>query len=552
MRPGQGTDQRLVGGRYAIHDLLGTGGMGRVWRAEDQLLRRPVAVKEIEILDALPDSERSGTRDRVLREARAAARSSHPHSVAVYDVVEEDDRVFIVMELVDAPTLDDVVRSRGALPPAEVAKVGLAVLDALAAAHASGVVHRDVKPGNVMVTDRGDAKLTDFGIAAVKEDVTRTMTGLVRGSPAYMAPEQARGEATGPATDLWALGATLYFAVEGEPPWDRDGAIPTLTAIVTDDPRPMQKAGPLAPILTRMLDKDSGARPTSDEIRRDLTDVAAGAGAGSATAATTAAMAATQLAPTAVAPAPVPPPPRAATTAAAPVRRPPERSGRSAFGWVVAALILLLAGGLVALGLASANDDDDPGGDSAGSTTTAAPADEAAPAETEEQPETTTTTEATTTTTTEAPADVEGLPDGWTTYTDPVGGYTIGHPADWEVVKAGATATDIKGPDGSYLRVDWTATPGDDPVAAWEQQESSFAAEHDDYERIRIEPTEFQGHDGAIWEFTYTDGGADLHAENLGFTTSVRGYALYFQTKSDGWDDGQDIYESFQDTFRAG
>ena len=542
MRPGPGTDERIIGGRYTIHDLLGSGGMGRVWRADDQLLRRPVAVKEIEVIDELPDSAQPATRDRVLREARAAARSSHPHSVGVFDVVEEDDRVYIVMELVDAPSLDKVVRARGPLPPHEAAAVGLHVLDALTAAHRSGVVHRDVKPGNVLVTERDGAKLGDFGIAAVKEDVTRTMTGLVRGSPAYLAPEQARGEPTGPATDLWALGATLYYAVEGVPPWDRDGAIPTLTAIVTEEPRPMTRAGALAPIISRLLGKDPAQRPAADELRRTLVSIADGTAVSDVAAtAATQALTTTQVAPPVAAPLPSPAP----APAAAPARRPPppRRSSSSAFGWVIVVLILALVGGLVAFGLTQS--DDDPAGEATGDTTTTAPVEEP-PAEAPVD-ETTTTTEATTTTT--AAPETDDLPEGWTAYTDPVTGYTIGHPADWDVVPVDDSATDFRSPDGSYLRVDWVQPPGDDPVAAWEANEEDFAASHDDYERIRIEESEFQGHDGAIWEFTYEDGGAELHALNLGFVTADRGYALFFQTQDDEWDESQDTFEVFQETF---
>jgi serine/threonine protein kinase len=285
---GQATE-RLVGGRYALIQSIGRGGMGVVWRARDTLLEREVAVKEIHFPPGTTEDERRVLRTRVFREARAAARLSHPSVVTVYDVIEEDDQPFIVMELVDAPSLADVVRDRGALAPAVAAKVGLDILSALEVAHAAGVIHRDIKPGNVMVRTEGHAELADFGIASVKDDPSVTSTGLVLGSPAYMAPEQASQGVTSPASDLWSLGATLYFAVEGSPAFEGDGALPTLTAVLHNEPRPMRTAGAMSPLLSRLLDKDPARRPQHAEVRRYLEDAASGAAAAASTLAATAA-----------------------------------------------------------------------------------------------------------------------------------------------------------------------------------------------------------------------------------------------------------------------
>jgi serine/threonine protein kinase len=273
---GAHVDEQLIDGRYARVEAIGRGGFGVVWRAHDTLLERDVAIKEIEFPPVLDEHEQARIREKVLREARAAARLSHPSLVTVYDVVEDDGRPFIVMELVAAPTLADRVGREGPLPDREVAAIGAQVLDALAAAHEQGIIHRDVKPANVMVSPSGRVQLGDFGIASIIDDPKVTSSGQLAGSPSYMAPEQANNDPAGAATDLWGLGATLYFAVEGAPPFAKDSALATLTSVVADDPRPMERATTLAPLLTDLLVKDPAARPSVDEVRRRLSEIAAG------------------------------------------------------------------------------------------------------------------------------------------------------------------------------------------------------------------------------------------------------------------------------------
>ena len=261
---------RLIANRYALSAPLGRGGMGVVWRAQDAVLGREVAIKELVFPATMPEQERRPARARVMREARAAARLNHPAAVTLYDVVQDQGGTFIVMELVSAPTLAELVREQGPLPVERVAEIGAQVAGALEAAHAAGIVHRDVKPGNVMVGERGTAKLADFGIASLQGDPQLTSTGLVIGSPAYMAPEQARGEESGPPADFWALGATMFYAVEGEPPFDRGTSIATLAAVVNEPPRRPRRAGPLTPLLTALLAKDPAARPSGPELRAAL------------------------------------------------------------------------------------------------------------------------------------------------------------------------------------------------------------------------------------------------------------------------------------------
>ena len=276
---GECAAEQLLGGRYALVEVLGHGASGVVWRAHDQLLRRDVAVKEIRFPYLVGPAEGAAFRDAVLREARAAARLNHSGAVTVFDVVEEDDRMpLIVMELVDAPTLAELVEANGSLPPREVAAIGAELLDALDAGHAAGIVHRDVKPRNVMVAESGRVRLADFGVAAVLDDARLTSGNAVVGSPAYMSPEQVTGDHVGRPADIWALGATLYYAVEGRPPYDKGSAIPTMTAIVLEPPRPARRAGPLGPLLEALLVKDPAARPTAAFLRMWLHDLAGGGG----------------------------------------------------------------------------------------------------------------------------------------------------------------------------------------------------------------------------------------------------------------------------------
>ena len=232
--------------------------MGVVWLAGDELLHRAVAVKETIWPAHLNETEQAKLRQRALREARTAAGLDHPNIVKVFDVVEDDGRPWMVMQLVPFRSLSDIVRGSGPLSAAQTAQIGLHLLDAIQAAHAAGVLHRDVKPGNVLLGPDDRVVLTDFGLAVGDSGPTLTTAGLLMGSPAYMAPERARGEKAGPAADLWSLGATLYVAVEGPEPFRRNGTMAVLTAIVTDKPDEPERAGPLWPVIGGLLRKDPG------------------------------------------------------------------------------------------------------------------------------------------------------------------------------------------------------------------------------------------------------------------------------------------------------
>jgi serine/threonine protein kinase len=525
---------KIIAGRYTLLTRLGSGGMGVVWKAHDQVLGRDVAIKEVSIPHEVAEDERSGLYTRAMREARAAARLGHPNSVTVFDVHEEEGRPMIVMEYVEGETLQEHIRNDGPLDPRAAAKAGLAVLDALERAHVSGIVHRDVKPGNIMITEDGTVKLADFGIAAVKDDPRITQTGVVLGSPSYLSPEQARGEEATPATDLWSLGASLYFAVEGEPPFDRGNAVATVDAVVHEQPRPTKRAHGLGGAIDRLLAKELSSRPSYDEARRLLESAYRG-GAGSAS---------TQFVPATQEEEPAEPEPETFEP------EPREKTGRAA--WWVAALLLLagLAVGATLLLAGSeedstpqaegrAGEDAEPAGNGGGGQADEDEGGGQVDVDEGEAPA-------------EAPAEEGTVPADWTTYTDPQSGYTVSHPPDWsiETGNAATSNTDFVDPDtGAYMRVAWRSPP--DPAGAqgaWEDYEPVFADRHaaEGYQLLGIEPYEYRDYDAALWEYTY--GGS--HAVNLGFVTGDFGFALNFQTPEDEWDDMQDEFEAFKASFQ--
>ncbi|MDP9683602.1 serine/threonine-protein kinase [Streptomyces griseoviridis] len=256
----QDESARLLAGRYRLGDVLGRGGMGTVWRAQDETLGRTVAVKELRFPSNIDEEEKRRLITRTLREAKAIARIRNNSAVTVFDVVDEDDRPWIVMELVEGKSLAEVIREDGVLEPRRAAEVGLAVLDVLRSAHREGILHRDVKPSNVLIAEDGRVVLTDFGIAQVEGDPSITSTGMLVGAPSYISPERARGHKPGPAADLWSLGGLLYAAVEGTPPYDKGSAIATLTAVMTEQLEEPKNAGPLRDVIYGLLNKDPAQR----------------------------------------------------------------------------------------------------------------------------------------------------------------------------------------------------------------------------------------------------------------------------------------------------
>ncbi|PZG14241.1 serine/threonine-protein kinase [Nonomuraea aridisoli] len=266
---------RLIAGRYQLLRELGRGGMGVVWEGHDTLLNRQVAIKEVLLPDGLPPGDREAQMVRTVREARTAAKLSHPSVVAIYDVVEDGGRPWVVMELLPYPSAEQVVASSGALPVREAAEVGRQVLSALKAAHAAGILHRDVKPSNILLADDGRAVLTDFGIATAEGDSSLTRTGMVTGSPSFLAPERVRADDAGPPSDLWSLGATLYACMVGRSPFERGDPMATLNALLNEEPDYRRIPPIMHPILRGLLRKEPQDRVDAEEADRLLAAIIA-------------------------------------------------------------------------------------------------------------------------------------------------------------------------------------------------------------------------------------------------------------------------------------
>ncbi|KMS82146.1 serine/threonine protein kinase, partial [Streptomyces regensis] len=267
----------MVAGHYRLVEHVGTGAMGIVWRAVDERLERSVAVKQILTQPGLSEAERTTVRQRAMREAKNAARFQHPNAIVVFDIAEHDGDPVLVMEYLPSQSLSAVLAERGPLPVPEVARIGEQVAAALVAAHRAGIVHRDIKPGNLLIDANGTCKITDFGISRASGDLTLTQTGLIGGTPAYLAPELARGADPTPASDVFALGATLYHAIEGLPPYgDNTNQLALLYAAANGQINPPQHAGQATALLMSLLRTDPDERPTMSEARERLGALASG------------------------------------------------------------------------------------------------------------------------------------------------------------------------------------------------------------------------------------------------------------------------------------
>lgn len=271
------TTTRLLAGRYRLDAEIGRGSMGTVWNAYDEILRRRVAIKEVNFPAGIPAAEADVLADRTLREARAIAALSHPHVITLFDILTLAGGPVIVMELMIARSLADILTAHGPLPIRDAATIGRAVASGLVSAHGAGITHRDVKPANVLIADDGRIKLTDFGIARAAGEQTLTATGMLLGSPAYISPEVASGRPATPSADAWGLGALLYAMVEGRPPFDRGKPMSTLAAVVSDPVPAHPHAGAIGPVIDGLLTKDPGARLPMARAEEALARVSAGA-----------------------------------------------------------------------------------------------------------------------------------------------------------------------------------------------------------------------------------------------------------------------------------
>jgi serine/threonine protein kinase len=535
----------LVAGRYRLVEQLGAGGMGRVWHARDESLGRDVAVKEIVPPDELLAAERDELRRRTLREARAAARLSHPNVVRVYDVFETEGRSWIVMEYVPSRSLQEVLAADGPLDPVRAATIGLGLLRALRAAHRAGVLHRDIKPSNVLLCADGRVVLTDFGIATVEGDAKLTRSGLVVGSPAYIAPERARENTAGPASDLWSLGATLYAAVEGRSPYERPSMLATLAALASEEPDPARNAGPLRPVLDGLLRKDPAARMTAPEAERLLRRAATPSAPSTLRfrwpwSGSTATAASNVDAEPDTEPATAAPGPPQFRSGSAQVQTATPTSELDAQRARRRSLIVVVALAAVAVFGASwviLSDPWSPGPEpNAGSTPSQAASPQPSP---EPAPST-------------APPNQSGpagdqpaqggaparpaLPDGWRLYTDDTG-FSVYVPAHWQRSQEG-TMVYFRG-DGRVLGIDQRDDPQWDPVGDWTRQRDARLAAGDfpGYSELRLEEVDY-GIVAADWEFTF-DGrsGERQHVNNRGVVVSQsKAYGFWWQTPDADWE----------------
>lgn len=514
---------QLVAGRYRLTDSIGSGGMGRVWRAHDEVLHRKVAVKELTAALYVSESDQHVLLARTRAEARAAARINHSAVVTVHDVLEHDGRPWIVMELVEGESLADAVKERGRIEPREAARIGLWVLRALRAAHTAGVLHRDVKPGNVLLGRDSRVLLTDFGIAQIEGDSTITRTGEVVGSVDYLAPERIRGHDPGPASDLWALGATLYTAVEGRSPFRRTSALGTMQAVVEEDAEEPRNAGPLAPVIAALLHKDPARRPDLPTAERMLDDAAAG-----------------RVTRTAPVYAPAPPPqttaPAPRDTAVTPVA--PARRGHRIRMLALAAAAVLVFGASLAVGYLqwggghhAAGQDD--------------PTDSPSPSATDSS---------------------AAVPDDWQRYDDEFG-FSLSLPKGWKrsvsIDQDGIRQVDYSPDKGKHLvRVAVDTDPdfrtSYEHLTNLDQRVSPRLLE---YKRLILKEEVFRDEPSARWEYTWNALAKDgphyfpgpYHAIDVGYMKADgTEYALYASSPADDWPTTKKQFNEILRSFQEG
>ena len=549
--PGVVTAGRMVDDRYRLIEPLEEGGMGILWRAEDQIAERFVTVKELRFPDPLDHMQRRALAARVRREARAMAAVDHPGLARIVDVVDDGDRPWVVTELIEDPTLDQLVRRHGPLEPERAALLGIRLLDVLDAATDQEMVHRFLQPTKVFVGPDDQVRLADFGIASLIGDPTVARSGAV-GGVSFMAPEQAGTS----EADIWSLGAVLYYAVEGVPPFSGDNPDAVLEAVASSPPRPAVAAGSLSRVLELTLQKDPSERPSADELR-SLLEVAAGPlapqpepepelddtitwgdnGASDALPAPAdealpfeepapaPEAAAEPEAPAEPPPPPEPLPPRVALArmfspapGTPPVVFTPEEEHREpAPPWPaprrprywLAVLSTLVT--LVLLAILFTNGREIFTSDGR---------------------------------TNRIIASVD-----WSEYTDPETGFKIDYPSDWRIIREG-NYTDFRHPDAAAaLRVVVQDSNARSAEFAWLELERRFKVQQPTYSRIRLEPTEFKGYNAAEWEFTYSRQNVQLHNLDLGVVTGAKGFTLNFESRQTNWSLVKAFMERFERSF---
>ncbi|GAB2949625.1 serine/threonine-protein kinase [Streptomyces pseudoechinosporeus] len=551
----------LLSNRYRLVDSIGSGGMGRVWRAHDEVLHRAVAIKELTAALYVSESDQAVLLARTRAEARAAARINHSAVVTVHDVLEHDGRPWIVMELVEGHSLADAVKDSGRVEPREAARIGLWVLRALRAAHSAGVLHRDIKPGNVLLSRDGRVLLTDFGIAQVEGDTTITRTGEVVGSVDYMAPERIRGHDPGAASDLWALGATLYTAVEGRSPFRRTTPLTTMQAVVDEEPGEPEHAGPLAPVITALLRKDPAERPDVAQAEQMLAEAAEGRRPSAAEAyVPTEHMSNTPTISGTYGTHGQPAPDPAAATLNHPTNHPqnPPTSGPAAgargrrrgrtLALVVVLAAVIGAGAAVVLQQfgtgSSGNPASAPSGPLIG--TSAGPSPSATPSD---------------------GGDQRAVPAGWERHDDPVG-FSISLPKGWKrsvsIDQDGLRQVDFSPDNGKHLvRVAVDTAP--DFRTSYEHmtdldERVSKRLRFQGYQRLTLKEEVFRDEPGVRWEYMWNALAKDpphyfpgpYRAIDVGYMNDGIEYAIYASSPADNWDTTRKQFDWILRSFQEG
>ncbi|MCW7944945.1 serine/threonine protein kinase [Streptomyces hygroscopicus] len=528
----------LLAGRYRLVDSIGSGGMGRVWRAHDEVLHRAVAIKELTAALYVTESDRPVLLARTHAEARAAARINHSAVVTVHDVLEHDNRPWIVMELVEGGSLADAVKERGRIEPAEAARIGLWVLRALRAAHSAGVLHRDVKPGNVLLAADGRVLITDFGIAQVEGDTTITRTGEIVGSVDYLAPERVRGHDPGPASDVWALGATLYTAVEGRSPFRRTSPLTTMQAVVDEEPEPPQFAGALEPVIAALLRKDPAQRPGAAELEQMLAEAAEGRRPRAAqeyVATQHVDVSAERDTTTHV---PRPREAREPETAGGTLYQPaPPPAPRKRRRGRTVALVLAVAAVVGAAGAVAINHFAGRGtGTASASATTPPPTPTPTPSSTAQQD--------------------ESIPDGWVRKKDPAGFSLVLPGEQWKRKVYDASQTDYT-PDGGkhFIRVAVDTSPDFDDAYSHQLDLEQQLQRLVGYKRVTLQKNIYRDRPGSLWEYTWTALAKDTpfpgprHAvEETYFARDGVEYAIYMSGPATDW---KTLHEQFDVVLRG-
>jgi len=559
--PGVVTAGRIVDDRYHLVEVLDEGGMGILWRAEDLISERFVTVKELRFPEPLDHMQRRALAARVRREARAMAACNHPGLARIVDVVDDGDRPWVVTELIEAPTLEDVVRRDGPLDPEHTAVLGIRLLDVLDAAADHDMVHRFLQPSKVFVEADGRVRLADFGIASLIGDPTVARSGAV-GGVSFMSPEQSGT----PESDIWSLGAVLYFAVEGVAPFPGADSAAVLEAVASDPPRPPQRAGSLARALELTLHKDPSERPSSDELRT-LLEVAAGplapqpepevdddggddtilwsedvsagdplqlhlvgveppaATNGAGAHAESNGHGAAGAEPAEERPPAPPLSPREALArmfspdpGTPPVLftleeehrepAPPWPVPRRRSYWTVA-LCGLVTAVMIAILFTNGREIFTRNGRNARIIAAT----------------------------------------HWSRYTDPATGFQIDYPSDWKVSREGQY-TDFRHPDSAAaLRVVVQDSNARSAESAWEDLERRFRVEQQSYSRIKLEPTDFRNFNAAEWEFTYTRSNVQLHNLDLGVVTGSKAFTLNFESRATNWSSVEAFMQRFESSF---